>query len=377
MYVTRNTDIVGNNFDLEELKSLYYFPTFMGCVDTPVDEDILATMSFCISKTTGMIQLNPVLSLNIVYREGHDSGLTGASWLLHHQKLAELINKYQPTSVFEIGGGHGILNAEYVKAYGNIPWTILETNPSPVDGCSADFVEGFYTSETKIDDTVDMIVHSHCLEHFYDPVEFFENTLKLKLGTKMCFSVPNLEAHLAKCYTNVLNFEHTYFCNERIIEFWLKSYGFDILEKQYYQDDHSIFYAAEKVREDWTSIELDNDYEHNKNLFMGWLNYHKNLADTLNKKISDTDQPVFLFGAHVNSQFLLSFGLQTDKITCILDNNTNKHGLRLYGTNLKVSSPKVLESFERPLVILRSGVFNDEIKKDIIENINPDAEFLE
>lgn len=377
MHVTRNNDIISSESDLELLHIFENFPVFMGCVDTPAAEDVLSIMRFCISKSTGMIQLNPVIDLDIVYQHGHDSGLTGESWKVHHRELATLINKYAPSSVFEIGGGHGILNAEYVKMFGNIPWTILETNPSPVEGCTAEYVKGFYTDETVISDQVDMIVHSHCLEHFYQPTEFFKNTLKLPVGTKMCFSVPNLESHLEQCYTNVLNFEHTYFCNEYIIDYWAQSYGFEILEKQYYKNDHSIFYALEKKYSDHQEIEFENQYDKNKSLFINWFTHHKKIVDQYNQDIDNLKNPVFLFGAHVNSQFLISFGLSSDKIVHILDNNVNKQGKRLYGTELLVVSPKILQEYECPIVILRSGVFNDEIKKDIIENINPNTKFLE
>jgi len=59
-----------------------------------------------------------------------------------------------------------------------------------------------------------------------------------------------------------------------------------------------------------------------------------------------------------------------------LDNSPIKIGKRLYGTNLKVNSPKILSKSSNPMVILKAGVYNDEIKKDIIENINPNTSFI-
>ena len=79
---------------------------------------------------------------------------------------------------------------------------------------------------------------------------------------------------------------------------------------------------------------------------------------------------VYLFGAHIFAQNLLSFGLNQSKIKFILDNDTDKHNKRLYGSNLFVKSRKILEDISNPVVILSAGVYNDEIKKDIIDNIN-------
>ena len=54
---------------------------------------------------------------------------------------------------------------------------------------------------------------------------------------------------LRRNYTNCLNFEHTIFLTEELIEFMLSNYGFEILKKDYFLDDHSIFYSTKKTNE--------------------------------------------------------------------------------------------------------------------------------
>ena len=63
-------------------------------------------------------------------------------------------------------------------------------------------------------------------------------------------------------------------------------------------------------------------------------------------------------------------------ISCILDNDKSKHGNRLYGTNLHCFCPTVLKGQKNPIVILKAGIYNKEIKKDILKNINPTAIFI-
>ena len=70
-------------------------------------------------------------------------------------------------------------------------------------------------------------------------------------------------------------------------------------------------------------------------------------------------------------------GLNKDKIVCLLDNDSKKQGRRLYGTKFKVASPKILAEVKDPIVILKAGVYNDEIKKDIWDNINNATQFLD
>ncbi len=69
-------------------------------------------------------------------------------------------------------------------------------------------------------------------------------------------------------------------------------------------------------------------------------------------------------------------GLNIEKIINILDNNPSKQEKRLYGTKFIVKSPKILKNRDNSLVILNAGVYNDEIEKDILENINQKIEIL-
>ena len=84
-------------------------------------------------------------------------------------------------------------------------------------------------------------------------------------------------------------------------------------------------------------------YNKNKKIFNQYINYHKQLVQDINNQLDAIDQKVYLFGAHIFSQFLLQFRLDSNKIDSILDNNKSKIGKRLYGTN-KVKTPKILEN---------------------------------
>ncbi|MDY5557793.1 hypothetical protein [Helicobacter sp.] len=104
--------------------------------------------------------------------------------------------------------------------------------------------------------------------------------------------------------------------------------------------------------------------------------YYSSIIQSLNERISKTTKEIYLFGAHLFSQYLLYNGLQGANIKNILDNNPNKQGKRLYGTNCIVQSPKILQNNPDSMIILCAGVYNDEIAKDIWENINSAVEIL-
>jgi len=54
----------------------------------------------------------------------------------------------------------------------------------------------------------------------------------------------------------------------------------------------------------------------------------------------------------------------------VLDNNPDKVDKRLYGHDLWVFSPSTIASVDRPVVVLRTGVYDDEIAKQLLD-INP------
>jgi len=260
----------------------------------------------------------------------------------------------------------------------DLEWTIVEPNPINADDIPAKVIKGFFDDNFQSDDEYDCIVHSHVLEHIYD-IDSFMNSVSnfIKEGDMVMFSVPNMDVMIERHYTNCINFEHTILLGEEHIKHLLYKYGFLISDKSYYKDDHSIFYAAEKVVDDTIPYNISNKtYDKYKTLFNDYITSHMEDVNKINKIIDNSNIPVYLFGAHVFSQYLISFGLDTSKIVSLLDNDASKEGKRLYGTNLLSQSPKILKDIPEAIVILRAGVYNDEIKEDILSNINKNIKFI-
>ena len=375
--IERSQCAISGEADLEPLYDFPSFPVFMGCLDQPEELDLKQDMSWWISRSSGLIQLKKLLPLDVLYPESHGAGAVGALWDKHHKAFAKFVSKTTPSSILEIGGAHGILEREYHQ-FGEIPWTILEPNPSPVEGCRARFIKGFFDEKFNYLDSFDTVVHSHVFEHIYKPDDFMRHLSGfMSEGKKLVFSLPNMQMMLERKYTNCINFEHTVFLTEPYVEFLLAQHGFKLLKKEYFMNDHSIFYAAVRDNGIRPTPLPHGLYEKNKRLYMDYVGYHKELIANLNQKMSQITKPIYLFGAHVFAQYLIEMGLKTDKIICLLDNDVKKQDRRLYGTNLKVASPRVLADVDASIVILKAGVYNDEIKKDIVENINKSTVFFE
>lgn len=375
--IKRNHCVISGNDDLEHLYTFEDFPVFMGCVEHSLEKDLKTDMSWWISKCTGSLQLNLLIPLNILYKDSHGSGTVGGLWDRHHKEFAKFIKEFNVAAALEIGAGHGELVQNYLDIQPNTIWTIIEPNPKIESSKQIKVVKGLFTSDYQIDSSIDAIVHSHVLEHIYEPLEFMRDiATAVDIGTWQIFSIPNLEEMLKRKYTNCINFEHTTYLTEPFVDYLLNKFGFEVQSKKYFLDDHSIFYAAKKVS-GLRELSLPNEYDINKKVYNEYLNFHRDLVRDLNQKMEEFSGKVYLFGGHVFSQYLLGFGLNAENIECILDNDTNKNGKRLYGSNLIVRLPKVLASESNSAVILRAGVYNLEIKQDIFDNINDSVEFWE
>jgi len=374
-YISRPQSVITGKNNLEPLYSFKNVPVFMGCVDfSSKEEDICADMDWSICKDTGVIQLTKLIPLEVLYLNQHNEGC-GSVWLEHYESFSKFLQKYKPKNILEIGGAHGFIAQDYLDHVPGTEWTIIEPNPTVIDSHSISVIQGWFDENFKLEKEVDAVVHSHVLEHTYEPAEFIKHIAKfIKTGGKHFFSVPNMHEQLTRKYTNCLNFEHTMFITEYLVDYLLDQNGFKILEKEYFKE-HSIFYATEKIENGLDANKLKNKYDEYKKLFSEFITYHEELVADLNKQIEKSDLPVYLFGAHIFSQYLIAFGLNTDKIISVLDNGTAKQGKRLYGTKFKVESPKILKEKGPVNIILKAGIYNEEIKRDILENINDRAVF--
>jgi len=378
--IERTQDILAGE-QLEFLHKFSDFPIQMGCVDSPFEEDIFCDMEWFISPNNGLIQLKNLIPLNILYEEGHNSGQVGGLWIKHHQQFAEFIRKYKCKNIFEIGGAHGLLSKYYRKDCSYNNWTILEPNPCPAPDIKANFIKDFFNDNfwhESLNDS-DCVVHSHVLEHIYQPERFLRKISKLSGKKYMFFSVPNMKAMLKNKYTNCLNFEHTLLLTESVIESLLRKYNFELIDKKYFRDDHSIFYACQRQNYDiQCNSHPQNEYIQNKALFMDYVNHYENDINSITVTIQNESENsnCYLFGAHIFSQHLLSTGLSSSLFKGILDNDVTKQGKRLYGTKLKVFNPNILKNDDTAIVVLRAGVYSEEISADIKKHINSNVRFI-
>lgn len=362
--------------NMEFLDVFKDFPIFMGCVGgASWKHDLVSDMEWGICPVTGLIQLQKLIPLDSVYLNQHNDGL-GAAWENHYAAFAQFLNRYKPKNIVEIGAAHDYIGKQYLDMNPQVTWTSVEPHPARIRDPRIRIIRQWVDEKFVIRTPVDAIVHFHVLEHIYDPASFIRHISSLlKKGDKHIFTFPNLFLFLKKKYTNGLNFEHTLFLTEYFTDYLLREAGFDIIKKQYYKD-HSIFYATEKTDKKIKKIALRNKYSEHKKLFIDFVEYHKALIKKLNKKTESFTGSLYVFGAHIFSQYLFHFGFATERIAGILDNSRFKQGKRLYGTPFKVYHPEILKGKNNVGVIIKAAHYQNEIIEQI-HAINPGVVIFE
>ena len=362
------TQCIISESELHHVFTFKNFPIIMNCVEGgSKDTDQFKDMKWGCSNI-GHIQLIELLDPALIYKEYHNPGTIGKIWNKHHHTFYNFIKQYNDQNLLEIGGGAGALAKLFLQDDRQFNWTIIEPFVnSVINDPRIHYVEGFF-DEYLFKDTFDAVVHSHVLEHVYDPMTFLNkiNTL-LKEGSNHFITFPNMKHWLEQGYSNTLMFEHTYYVDEHVLEYVLAKNGFEIKDKII--EDHSIFLKCVKTN----NVQIpDTNFDYVKELFNNYVSKLLDDVSQIKEKISDRN--IYIFGAHIFSQMLINLGIPEDQILNILDNDSKKQGKRMYGTNLIVASPECLKEQDSPAVIVRAGAYSSEIKETLL-TINPTVKF--
>lgn len=369
LHTTRTTCLLCNS----ELYDLFCFemPVYMGVNYRPEEETISESMVFSSCKKCGEVQVRNLIDLDILYQASHNNGIIGKTWEDHYIEFAAFMkHDVKDRMVVEISDPSAKL-PKILEGFKS--WTIIEPNSEEIDMPKVNFINKFF--DRPLEEKVDVIVHSHLLEHVYDPIKFLGDCSESMNSTSdMYISVPNFEYILEEKYSpnNILHFEHTYYMDDKILEFMLRKNNLFVVRMKNYKN-HSKFYHVKKMnmkQENPPVIDVAQD-------FIKCYNKHKRTISHINRVIEAyKDIDWYIFGSHVSSQFYLKNGIDEKLFKGILDNSKFKQGLKLYGTELETLSPENIKDVGKVGVVCsHAGIYYPEIKKQL-ENLNEESIIL-
>jgi 2-polyprenyl-3-methyl-5-hydroxy-6-metoxy-1,4-benzoquinol methylase len=333
-------------------------------------------MNWAICDNCGCVQLANLIDLEVLYSKGHNPAI-GKMWEKHHNELAEFSLDTCPGKIIEIGGGNLRLARNISKSNLIDRYVVYDKNTyeqkTDLD-TKIEMCKEFFSPIEDDDEKADAIIISHVLEHFYNPINSLrEIWTSIKDDGQLIVSVPNIENMILDKFTNALSFEHTFYTNKNNLKFLLAKTGFEIIHEHEFSK-YNLFLRCKKIEP--INMPINNEYEKNKEIYLNFIDFYTNLTNKFNQYLEAHTNEKFVFGAHVFTQYLLNFGLKEKHFNSVLDNDPAKISNRLYGTGLMVNSPKILKDIKNPIVVLQTGQFKDEIKNDILNNINNTVIFL-
>jgi hypothetical protein len=297
-------------------------------------------MNWAECSNCGTVQLEALPSLELIYREAHNEGI-GKVWSEHEARFSNFVSRHA------IGRVHRIEPAALNSRELAVP----------------DF-------SRRLNGT---LVHSHTMEHWRSPRDVLGALARnMVIGSRMIFSIPAMNSLLRAGILATLNFEHSFLLSNPVVARLLNQAGFAMRAVEHY-DGHSNFFACERV-EPHSKNRTESDLTEGR-LVKRILT--KNQRDVLgiSEAIGQFEGPVYLFGAHIFSQYLLKLGLREEVLAGVLDNSRAKEGKRLYGSRLLVSHPSQLQTEAPTMFIVRTGVYDGEIKRGLREQFGGNAIF--
>ena len=168
---------------MEHLYKLKDFPVSLSCIDPELNHNKKLDLIFDICKKTGIIQIRNAPSLNDIYISPHNSSY-GKIWHNLFHKFKSILKKYieKDSKILEIGGGALLLASKILMNDEIKKYTVYEKNITLKHSVDKriDIIDKYFLKDTIINEKYNFYIHSHVLEHVWNPVEFISSIKKQK-----------------------------------------------------------------------------------------------------------------------------------------------------------------------------------------------------
>lgn len=339
-------------------------PAYIGTTTEDPKLDKYSEMNWGLRTSDQMFGVLTWPSLGSIYEKNHNQ-LVGKTWTRHLEEFAKFVFRHKVGDVLEIGSGHGLLSREVKNLdAAKFLWHTIEPNPLAPNLFGRQIV-GWFPSDLERDLTFETVIHSHVLEHTPSPWDFVSNLAQnLHLGGRVIMSWPNMEEMARNLDLNILMFEHLTYLPVKEVTNIFELQGFKIIELAYFEA-HSVFAAFEKVTEVSKTFESSVSKKEFQLLCRTYEEYLNREVVRFNDFFGKSNLPNYWFGAHIFLQYFIAKGLHQELLQGVLDNNPDKTGQRLYGTELEVRLPDK-SNFTAPIAV---GMAMASYEREIVDQL--------
>lgn len=315
-------------------------------------KDIIIPYNILICNKCNTPQLKYLGRLDIIYNSNHNSNIVSNTWIKHYDNFSNFIienimNNIKINNVLEIGGGNNYIASNIINLVNN--YTILEPNVTNKND-NIVYIET-WLEEYKSDIFYDIVILSHVFEHLYDLEELF----KIKTNI-IAISIPHFKKYIENKFINILNVEHTYYYEKNHIEYFFSKFNYKLnFYKEY--DEHSQFFIFNYDKN--LSVVPLNEIHIKPKLDEYFLNI-SNMVVKINNYL-DNNENCCLFPCNHYIHFLILFGLKTEKIKYLYDNNIDKYNKCLYGTKLICKNLDFFIKNNKYTIILVGNIYNNDL----------------
>ena len=239
------------------------------------------------------------------------------------------------------------------------------------------FNSNYYINKNE---SFDIIIFRHFIEHVYDPIELLEDVKKiLNKNGLIIFETPNVEYYLENGSFETFNLQHLQNFSIYSIKKSLKKSSLKVINYKI-TPENLIVVSSESG--DLLSIVKNDLWNKNTNEF--YSNLQKNIGYIKSLVNSYTNKKIILWGAGgLCGYFPLIYDINIDIISYIVDMDKRKWNMNFINNNLKIYSPEKLLSDNVDLIIITSmygqEIINQikkmNIKSDII-SLTPKVNFI-
>lgn len=356
-------------------------PAILGCSQNPsIEQDKLLDFHIYVCPFCGLIQTDTRLDSES-YETVH-SHAAGGIWAEYGNKLAEFISEClgnrlgKLENALEIGPSVSPILKKLPQAIPFIKYVDL-MNEVPFELTPNEHYEKLPFPSTRLDGKFDLIVASHVLEHAESLYVFMEAVKRhLKVRGIAILSTPNFREWLTKKYWNAITSEHLNYPFVEHLKNLCTRLGLTV--KFAYFKLHSVFLQISLLPEGRfpSKSHQERSRKNTWQILEDWIiEINLNIAK-YETSIGDTAQEVILAGASHLSQYVVLISERIrSRARYVLDNVSDKHGKRLYGTKLIGQPFDIVKQFQSPVVIVPPSPYLDEMIRQII-NLNPNASVI-